>query len=369
MIREKLISLCKIFSFLLICLLYIFFINLLLWYKNLKSEIELIIYTDQLFAAFLSELKKINIDNELDKLKVKYLGKNSFVLNYLKKLSTLQLDVKIKYSKILNILKKKLQKHILFRKKYIQEKNTLKKDNHTSFDSSLPGRKIDHGSLHPITLVINDIENIFCRLGFSTFYGPELEDVYHNFDALNIPKNHPSRSKSDTFWFDSVRLLRTQTSNMQIRILENNICPMRFIVPGKVYRRDSDQTHTPMFHQIEGLIIDPFISFTNIKWILQNFICHFFRRKNIVFRFRSSYFPFTVPSAEMDVQTATGDWLEILGFGMIHPNVLKNFNFDSTKYLACAFGLGVERMAMLRYSITDIRAFFENDIRFLKQFV
>ncbi|WP_082252710.1 phenylalanine--tRNA ligase subunit alpha [Buchnera aphidicola] len=335
----------------------------------MKSEIELINYIDQLFVSFLSDLKKTKNNHELDQCKSKYLGKNSFLLYYLKKLSFLKFDIKIKYSKILNNAKKKFQLNFLLRKKYIQDYIIKKNINKKKFDVTLVGRKIEYGCLHPINLVIQEIQNFFYHLGFLTYQGPEIEDSYHNFDALNVPKNHPSRGKRDTFWLDSIRLLRTQTSNMQIRILEKNSCPMRFIVPGKVYRRDSDQTHTPMFHQIEGLIIDKFISFANIKWILKKFICHFFQKKNLIFRFRSSYFPFTIPSAEMDIKNSSGDWLEILGFGMIHPNVLKNFDINIKKYSACAFGIGVERMAMLKYSILDIRSFFENDIRFLKQFV
>ncbi|AEH39675.1 phenylalanyl-tRNA synthetase, alpha subunit [Buchnera aphidicola (Cinara tujafilina)] len=335
----------------------------------MKSEAKLINYTDRLFSIFLSDLKKIYTNDKLNQCKSKYLGKNSFLLRYLKKLSALDFDLKIKYSKILNIMKKKFNIIFYLEKKYIKDYMNLNRTNKKYFDVSLPGRKIDYGCLHPITLVINDIERFFYYLGFLTYHGPELEDVYHNFDALNVPMHHPARDKSDTFWFDSKRLLRTQTSNMQIRILEKNSCPIKFIVPGKVYRRDSDQTHTPMFHQVEGLIIDKSISFSNIKWILQNFICQFFQNQNLVFRFRSSYFPFTIPSAEMDIQTSSGSWLEVLGFGMIHPNVLKNFNIDNKKYSACAFGIGVERIAMIKYSVSDIRLFFENDIRFLKQFV
>lgn len=335
----------------------------------MKSEIELINFTKKLSILLISELNYIKNIYELDKLKSKYLGKNSFLSHYFKKIIFLDINKKIKYSIILNNLKKYFQKKILYKKNKIENLVSLKSLKNLKYDISLSGRKIEIGCLHPITLVMRDIEEFFYNYGFSVYFGPELEEKYYNFDALNIPQNHPSRSDSDTFWFDSIRLLRTQTSNMQIRLLEKKMYPIKAIIPGKVYRRDFDHTHSPMFHQIEGLIVDKFISFANLKWILKKFICTILQKENIIFRFRSSYFPFTVPSAEMDIQTNSGKWLEILGCGMVHPNVLKNFDIDGKKYLACAFGIGIERIAMLKYSIPDIRIFFENDIRFLKQFV
>ncbi|MBZ2279389.1 phenylalanine--tRNA ligase subunit alpha, partial [Buchnera aphidicola] len=205
-------------------------------------------------------------------------------------------------------------------------------------------------SIHPIIQTINDIKKFFSRLGFIIVYGPEIEDEYHNFDALNISKNHPSRDSHDTFWFDSKRLLRTQTSSMQIRVMKKEKPPIRLLVPGKVYRNDYDSTHTPMFHQIEGLIVDKNINFSNLKWIIDCFLQYFFDKK-ISIRFRPSYFPFTVLSAEVDILDAHGKFLEILGCGMVHPKILHNININAHVYSACAFGIGIERITMLRYGI------------------
>jgi phenylalanyl-tRNA synthetase alpha chain len=231
----------------------------------------------------------------------------------------------------------------------------------------LPGRYKENGVIHPINHSINYIKNFFSKLGFESISGFEIEDEYHNFDALNIPKDHPARNNNDTFWFDEHRLLRTQTSSMQIRIMKEEKPPIRFIFPGKVYRNDYDSTHTPMFHQVEGLIVEKNINFSNLKWIIYNFLHDFFD-KNISIRFRPSYFPFTTPSAEVDIITNVGQSLEVLGCGMVHPSVLKNVNIDCNFYSACAFGIGIERITMLRYGISDLRSFFENDIRFIKQF-
>ncbi|VAX76339.1 Phenylalanine--tRNA ligase alpha subunit [Buchnera aphidicola (Cinara strobi)] len=319
----------------------------------------------------ISAIKEIkNIDNisELNNFKSKYLGKNSLVFFYFKKLNTIYSLERIKCGKILNSFKRDFQKIITKKKQKIKNNLLNSKNNEFFLDSSLPGRRVERGSVHPINLVISQIQDIFHYWGFLTYSGPELENKYYNFDSLNIPKNHPSRSINDTFWLDPNFVLRTQTSSVQIRILEKYSYPIKAIVPGKVYRRDYDNTHTPMFHQIEGLIVDKSISFSNLKWILENFIIKILQ-KNVKVRFRSSYFPFTCPSAEMDIQNKSGDWLEILGCGMVHPNVLKNFDIDCNVYSACAFGVGVERIAMLKYGISDIRCFFENDIRFLKQFV
>ncbi|VFP85700.1 Phenylalanine--tRNA ligase alpha subunit [Buchnera aphidicola (Cinara pseudotaxifoliae)] len=315
----------------------------------------------------MHEIKKIDDFTSLNNFKSKYLGKNSILYAYFSKLTTLEISERKKFSILLNGFKKKIQDKINYKKKKLQDNKIIQEKNKHFLDCTLPGRRIEKGNLHPLTIVINEIKKFFNCLGFKTFYGPEIENTYYNFDALNIPNDHPTKSMNDTFWFDVNHVLRTQTSSMQIRILEKYSVPIRAIVPGKVYRRDYDHTHTPMFHQIEGLIVDTAISFSHLKWILENFIIKILN-KNVKVRFRSSYFPFTCPSAEMDIQDKHGKWLEILGCGMVHPNVLKHCNIDSNVYLGGAFGIGVERIAMLKYSVSDIRCFFENDVRFLKQF-
>ncbi|PLK58722.1 phenylalanine--tRNA ligase subunit alpha, partial [Candidatus Palibaumannia cicadellinicola] len=236
-----------------------------------------------------------------------------------------------------------------------------------TIDVSLPGRRINNGGLHPISHTIFRIESFFKQLGFSVESGPEIEDSYYNFDALNIPINHPSRSDHDTFWINSTYLLRTQTSSIQIRAMQAYEPPIRLIASGRVYRNDYDQTHTPMFHQMEGLIIDKDINFSHLKSTIHQFLQHFFD-EDVKVRFRPSYFPFTEPAAEVDIMDNNDNWLEVLGCGIVHPKILHNVGINSDYYSGFAFGIGIERMAMLRYSITDLRLFFENDLRFLKQF-
>jgi phenylalanyl-tRNA synthetase alpha chain len=234
-------------------------------------------------------------------------------------------------------------------------------------DVTLPGRGTTPGNLHPVSRTIARIESFFGDLGFAVKTGPEVEDGFHNFDALNIPANHPARADHDTFYFSPDIMLRTQTSGVQIRTMEVEKPPLRIISPGRVYRNDYDQTHTPMFHQVEGLMVDRNISFAELKGILHDFLHHFFEQ-DLQVRFRPSYFPFTEPSAEVDVMGKNGKWLEVLGCGMVHPNVLKAVNIDPEEFTGFAFGMGVERLTMLRYGVNDLRAFFENDMRFLKQF-
>ena len=253
-------------------------------------------------------------------------------------------------------------------KKIELKKSTIAKNIATrSIDITLPGRKSLTGSIHPITTTLSDIENIFLKAGFLVEDGPEIEDEHYNFTALNIPENHPARAMHDTFYFDNNLLLRTHTSPIQIRSMEKQGVPIKIIAPGKVFRRDSDLTHIPMFHQIEGLVIDQGINFTHLKGILHEFINCFFEQP-MELRFRPSYFPFTEPSAEVDILSEDGKWLEILGCGMVHPKVLDLLELDSEKYTGYAFGMGVERLAMLKHEIKDIRLFYDNDLNFLEQF-
>ncbi|WDI78884.1 phenylalanine--tRNA ligase subunit alpha [Candidatus Purcelliella pentastirinorum] len=325
------------------------------------------------FSKFLlkacDEINSIKDYVELDSLRIKYLGKNSFLNFQFKEMIKLDKQDRIKLGSILNRVKNSLLKIISRRKSkldYLFCKNDLflKK----KIDISLPGRQIRNGSLHPINIIINLSKIFFSSLGFSFVFGPEIEDYYHNFDALNIPYGHPSRSKKDTFWFNNKYLLRTQTSSVQIRFMKKTSPPIRFISLGRVYRNDCDRLHTPMFHQIEGVIVDKNISISNLKWIIINFLRALFINKKYYIRFRPSYFPFTEPSVEVDIKINNSKWLEILGCGMIHTNVLSNVNIDSNIYSGFAFGIGVERLTMLYYNIKDLRVLFENDIRFLKQF-
>ncbi|WP_373506702.1 phenylalanine--tRNA ligase subunit alpha, partial [Thiocapsa sp.] len=245
-------------------------------------------------------------------------------------------------------------------------------------DVSLPGRGRRPGGLHPVTRAMRRIERLFANAGFAVAEGPEVEDAYHNFEALNIPEHHPARAMHDTFYFDADLLLRTHTSPVQIRVMEGQAPPLKIIAPGRVYRCDSDLTHTPMFHQVEGLLVDEQVSFADLKGVLYDFLRNFFER-DLELRFRPSYFPFTEPSAEVDIQCVicggsgcrvckqTG-WLEVLGCGMVYPEVFRHVGIDPDRYLGYAFGMGVERLAMLRYGIDDIRLNFENDLRYLRQF-
>ncbi|MBP6152337.1 MAG: phenylalanine--tRNA ligase subunit alpha, partial [Candidatus Methylopumilus sp.] len=235
-------------------------------------------------------------------------------------------------------------------------------------DVTLPSRKEDRGSLHPVTQTLHRIESLFHSIGFSIAYGPQIESDFYNFTALNIPESHPARAMHDTFYIDESYVLRTHTSPVQIRHLEKNKPPLKIISPGRVYRVDSDATHSPMFHQVEGLWVDQQVSFADLKGVIEDFLQNFFENKDLKVRFRPSYFPFTEPSAEMDMSWK-GGWLEIGGCGMVHPEVFKHVGIDSNQYQGFAFGLGVERLTMLRYGVQDLRHFFNNDLRFLQQFI
>jgi len=315
----------------------------------------------------------------LDAVRVAYLGKKGEVTAKLKNLGLTPADERPAAGQAINKVKVQIQALLEDRKTSISDQliaNKLKLD---TVDVTLPGRRLKAGGLHPVTLTMNRIQKMFGKLGFDVAEGPEVEDDFHNFEALNIPAHHPARAMHDTFYFDAHRLLRTHTSPVQIRVLEKQGPPVRIIAPGRVYRCDSDITHTPMFHQVEGLLVDENVSFSDLKGTLEDFLKQFFEQDDLKTRFRPSYFPFTEPSMEVDISCVmcagegcrvcshTG-WLEVLGCGMVHPEVFRHAGLDTETYTAYAFGIGVERLAMLRYGVNDLRLFFENDLRFLKQF-
>ena len=304
---------------------------------------------------------------ELDSVRVFYLGKKGKVSLELKSLSKLDPKERSQFGKQINEIKKTLQEKISLKKTELNTQKIKASIEQAAIDITLPGKTSSIGNIHPLSITLNQIEKIFINAGFLVDDGPEIEDEYHNFTALNIPGNHPARAMHDTFYFNNEYLLRTHTSPIQIRSMERDGVPIRVIAPGKVYRRDSDITHTPMFHQVEGLVIDKDINFTHLKGILHDFINSFFNDE-MSLRFRPSYFPFTEPSAEVDLLSNDGQWLEILGCGMVHPKVLDNLGIDNKKYSGYAFGMGVERLTMLKYGIKDIRLFYENDLSFLSQF-
>lgn len=303
----------------------------------------------------------------LDEVRVNYMGKKGLLTEQLKQLGKLSAEERPKAGQLINQAKQELQQVLNARNDELKKAEMDAQLASESIDVTLAGRRTQRGGTHPVTRTIQRIEDYFGQLGFSVKEGPEVEDDFHNFDALNIPAQHPARADHDTFYFTPSTMLRTQTSGVQIRTMEAEQPPLRIISPGRVYRNDYDQTHTPMFHQVEGLMVDTDVSFAELKGILHDFLHHFFE-EDLEIRFRPSYFPFTEPSAEVDVRRAGGDWLEVLGCGMVHPNVLKAVGIDSEKYTGFAFGMGVERLTMLRYGVNDLRAFFENDLRFLEQF-
>jgi phenylalanyl-tRNA synthetase alpha chain len=308
---------------------------------------------------------------QLETVRVSLLGKSGMVTEQLKALGKLAPDERKARGAEVNQLKEQIQEALAQRKAILENAQIEQRLTQERIDVSLPGRRVEHGSIHPVTRTLDRIVDIFSRLGYQVADGPEIEDDYHNFEALNFPPLHPARAMHDTFYFPDGRLLRTHTSPVQIRAMRGNQPPIRVIAPGKVYRSDSDQTHTPMFHQVEGLLVDETSSFADLKGTLREFVNAFFERE-FEMQFRPSYFPFTEPSAEVDIRWDREDgsqsWLEVLGCGMVHPNVLKACGIDSERYTGFAFGLGVERFAMLRYGVNDLRQFFENDLRFLRQF-
>ena len=309
-------------------------------------------------AASIEDIENIRID---------FIGKQGLFTNELKKLKHLSAIDRPLFGQEINKAKNVFLTNLSSAKNQIEGKLLLDLLNVKPIDVSLPGSNSSKGSRHPISLVRSKIEQIFKNSGYKIKVGPEIEDDYHNFTALNVPENHPARAMHDTFYFEGKKLLRTHTSPVQIRSMISEGAPIRIIAPGKCYRCDSDQTHTPMFHQVEGLVIDENISFANLKAVLHEFVESFFERE-VKLRFRPSYFPFTEPSAEVDILWENDEWLEILGCGMVHPNVLKNVNVNPDKYQGYAFGIGIDRLGMLKYGINDLRAFFETDYRWLNHF-
>ena len=303
----------------------------------------------------------------LDAVRVTYLGKKGELTALLKGLSSLSPEERPKAGQAINEAKQVVVAKLNARRGALEAAALEAKLAADAVDVTLPGRGLGTGGRHPVSRARLRIEQIFRNAGFGIRSGPEIEDDFHNFTALNIPENHPARAMHDTFYFPGGNLLRTHTSPVQIRSMVEEGVPIRIIAPGRVYRCDSDQTHTPMFHQVEGLVVDRGISFANLKAVLHQFVEAFFER-DAELRFRPSYFPFTEPSAEVDVLWSKDKWLEILGCGMVHPNVLESAGIDSEEFTGYAFGMGVERLAMLRYGVTDLRTFFENDLRFLGQF-
>ncbi len=303
---------------------------------------------------------------DLDKIRVRFLGKKGLLTQQLKQLGTLPADQRPAAGQAINLAKTELQAAIEARRSTLESAALEARIADQAVDVTLPGRGQSSAGMHPVTRTMSRIEAIFRTAGFDVHTGPEIEDEFHNFEALNIPEQHPARAMHDTFYFPTGHLLRTHTSPVQIRAMADGGVPIRLIAPGRVYRCDSDQTHTPMFHQVEGLVVDEGISFANLKAVLHGFLEQFFERR-VQLRMRPSYFPFTEPSAEVDVSWGEG-WLEVLGCGMVHPKVLSGVGVDPERYTGYAFGMGVERLAMLRYGVDDLRMFFDNDLRFLRQF-
>lgn len=335
-------------------------------------ELEQILAQGQAAIAAVTDLPT------LEQVKAQFLGKNGSLTAAFKQMGALSPDEKKAFGAKINVVKTGIEDALEAKRTEITEKTIADKLARETVDVTAPGRRNQQGGLHPVTRTMRRIETYFSQIGFGVAEGPEVEDDWHNFGALNIPDHHPARAMHDTFYFDATRLLRTHTSPVQVRVMESQQPPIRVIAPGRVYRCDYDVTHSPMFHQVEGLLIDENTTFQDLRGILDEFLRNFFEA-DLPTRFRPSYFPFTEPSAEVDIGCVicnakgcrvckqTG-WLEILGCGMVHPNVLKACGIDSERYTGFAFGMGVERLTMLRYGVNDLRLFFENDLRFLKQF-
>jgi phenylalanyl-tRNA synthetase alpha chain len=336
-----------------------------------------------ILSDFNSQISAIKNKQSLEEIRVNFLGKKGFVTELFSQLKNLPNEEKKPFGAAINVLRDEVTKKIDTAKNEFENTELNEKLSGEKIDLSAPFRKENRGSIHPINKVMREIEEIFSSLGFDFAQGPEIEDEFHNFTALNMPADHPARQMQDTFYLkNSELLLRTHTSNTQIRKMLNSQPPLKVAALGRVFRRDSDQTHTPMFHQFEGFVVDENVNMGQLKWVLENFLKKFFDAPNLELRFRPSFFPFTEPSAEVDINYSSENgkikigsnsagenkFMEILGCGMIHPNVLKNCGIDPEKFQGFAFGIGIERLAMLKYGITDLRMFFENDVRFLNHF-
>ena len=330
----------------------------------------------ELQEAALKEIQAAAKAEDLERLRVKYLGRKGALTQILRSLGQLDPEARRLLGREANTVKQALEEALT--KALDDIKTAARRAAGPLIDVTLPGRRLPQGRLHPLTQINREVCDIFLHLGFETVEGPEVELDYYNFEALNIPPDHPARDMQDTFYFNDKVLLRTHTSPMQIRVMEKRQPPVRVIAPGRVYRRDSDLTHTPMFHQVEGLLVDKGVTFADLKGVLTAFVHQMFGEE-VGVRFRPSYFPFTEPSAEVDIECVicrgagcrvcqTTGWLEVLGSGMVHPAVFEAVGYDPEVYTGFAFGLGVERIAMLKYGVDDIRLFFENDLRFLRQF-
>jgi phenylalanyl-tRNA synthetase alpha chain len=333
---------------------------------------------DDILAQGLQALSDSKDLNQLDQVRVAYLGKKGSFTLLMKELGQMEPEQRRALGQVINQAKGQFQNQLDQCRETLQAQALAQRLAAESVDISLPGRGQMPAGLHPVTITLRRIQQIFSSVGFSVADGPEIEDDYHNFEALNIPAHHPARAMHDTFYFDPHTVLRTHTSPVQIRAMEAAQPPLKVIAPGRVYRCDSDLTHTPMFHQVEGFLVDEDVSFADLKGVVYGFLRAFFE-KDIAVRFRPSYFPFTEPSAEVDIECVMCDgkgcrvcgqsgWLEVMGCGMIHPEVFRHVNINSEHYSGFAFGMGVERLAMLRYGINDLRLFFENDLKFLEQF-
>jgi phenylalanyl-tRNA synthetase alpha chain len=329
------------------------------------SEIETVV------SQALSDIASAGSPDAVESLRIALLGKQGSITAQLKSLGSLPADQRKAAGEAINRARDAIGEALAARKAALEAAALDARMATESIDVTLPGRNASRGGLHPVSRTLERITDIFGRLGYALADGPEIEDDWHNFEALNFPPHHPARAMHDTFYFGDGRLLRTHTSGVQVRYMKDHAPPLRMIAAGKVYRSDSDQTHTPMFHQVEGLLVDEHSSFADLKGTLAEFVRAFFER-DFEMRFRPSYFPFTEPSAEVDIAWQQPDgstrWLEVLGCGMVHPSVLRNVGIDPERYTGFAFGLGVERFAMLRYGVDDLRSFFDNDVRFLRQF-
>jgi phenylalanyl-tRNA synthetase alpha chain len=321
-----------------------------------------------LVANARSEFEACSDPAALENAKARYLGKSGALTELLKGLGKLSAAERPAAGAAINVAKQELEDALTARRAALADAKLAEKLAADALDVSLPGRTRGVGTVHPLTRVQERIETLFHSLGFTVADGPEIEDDFHNFTALNTPENHPARSMQDTFYVEGGMVLRTHTSPIQVRYMETHAPPIKIIAPGRVYRVDSDATHSPMFHQVEGLWIDRDVTFADLKGVITEFLRRFFERDDLKVRFRPSFFPFTEPSAEIDMAFGDDGWLEIAGSGQVHPNVLRAVNIDPEQYQGFAFGMGPDRLAMLRYGIDDLRLFYENDLRFLRQF-